>query len=104
MEFAVRSTITDMTCLLASRGLVFSKATGFSPRRADYFEREPRSRGTDGGDRSYWTAYDYFVHEQEQRALRRAHVYASVRAFFSRLAQQLLGPGDRSPAAAHAAA
>jgi len=104
MEIAMRSTITDMSCLLASRGLVFSNVTGFSPRRADNLGREPLPQGYAGGDRSYWSAYDYFMHEREQRTLRRARVYADVRMFVTRLARQLLGPGDRSPAAAEAAA
>ena len=100
----MRSAASDITYLLASRGLVFSNVTGFSPRRLFAGGQASQSDNAGGGDRSYWTAYDYFVDAIEQRAAERARFNASLRAFVSRLFAQLTRPGEGTAYTEHVAA
>jgi len=91
----MRSATIGVQYLLTSRGLEFSTVTGFTKRRSIPDERETLLRGTDEGDRSYWSDYDYFMHAREMRARRRARVYSSVSAFFKRLLSRWTAPRAR---------
>ncbi|MEO8135150.1 MAG: hypothetical protein ABI831_14345 [Betaproteobacteria bacterium] len=94
-EIAMTSAPLNTLHLLAGTGLVFSKANGFSSPGSHDEEWESPADEAGSGDRSYWIAYDYFMHELEQQAMRRARFYASAREFGTRLIQRLTGAQAR---------
>lgn len=100
----MKSTTSDITYLLAARGLVFMEATGFTVRPVDRISGKSLAGYAGTGDTAFWTPYDFFMHERELRTADRARTYANLRAFFSGLIQKVTRPGEGTAYTEHVAA
>jgi hypothetical protein len=101
MEIDMSSAHADIAYLLAGRGLVFLPESGFTLASE---ARARRAHHHEGGDRSYWIAYDYFEDARERRAARRAEMRAALRAYASRMLASVTRPGKDTAYTEHVAA